>query len=432
MRILQLSTHATLVPTHGGQLRSHHIGRVLEQHGFDLRRLAFVPRGPDDLDDPREPIIDIGVGRMPFWNSDTYISFGPWRVWLGDYLATGAALRTPEVLAEFDARVRAAAPDVILLEHPWTWPLLARLDEIRSGAVRLVYSSQNVEMLHKRRMSEAEGVMPPDDVLKGVEALEKELVAHAVGVSACTRADADAFRAWGASRVVVAPNGGVRRVRDHLLDVLPWPLEARDAFAFVVGGAYPPNVSGFVDLVAPALAMLRPNQKVAVAGKMAQPVAQALAGLGQASLMDERLVLLGPVDEFCLDCLIANAHVIVLPIRYGGGSNLKTAEALLAGRPIVAAEAAMRGFEDFCDSLRVALADDAKTFGRAMMAALDQPFAASRHDEPALGRLLWESTIAPLVGLLREVEREIAAERSPRALAVHAADRAAPMAQPDP
>ncbi len=407
LRILQLSTHSTLVPHHGGKLRSHHIGRVLEQQGFDLQRIAFCFRVSDDLEDPREPIID--VGRMSFWGSGAYAAFGPCGSYLSDYLATVAALEIPDLLAEFDDRVRAAAPDVVLLEHPWTWPLLARLDEVRSGAIRVVYSSQNVETTLKRRILDEEGIVPPPAVLEGVELLERSLVAHAAGVVACTRADADTFAAWGARRVVVASNGGVRSKRDRLLDILPLPLEPSQSYALAIGSSHPPNITGFMDLVVPSLPLLRPCQRIVVGGGAGPRIVQALEARGLARMAAGRLISLGPVDQFCLDCAIANAHALLLPIQYGGGSNVKTAEALLSGRPTVATAIAMRGFDGFRDVPGMTVASDAVAFGKAVLAVLDGPFRDSAADHPALSSLLWESTIAPLVELMREIESGISA-----------------------
>jgi hypothetical protein len=408
MRIVQLSTHSTLIPRHGGKLRSHHVARVLEQEGFDIQRIAFCFRVADDLDDPREPIID--VGRMSFWGSDTFEAYGPCRSYLSDYLATVAALETPSILAEFNGRIRAAAPDVILLEHPWTWPLLERLEEVRSGAVRIVYNSQNVEIALKRRILDEEGIVSPRMVLDGIEALEQGLVAHSAGVSACTRMDADIYADWGAQRVVVAPNGGEQRERDHLLDILPWPLEPMQSYALAVGSGHPPNISGFMDLVVPSLAFLRPHQRVVMAGGAGQGIVQALEAKGLGLMAEGRLISLGTVDEFCLDCAIANAHVLLLPIQYGGGSNVKTAEALLSRRPILATSTAMRGFDRFLDVPGMTVADGSD-FGRAMLTALDQPFQARRAEHPALSSLLWEATIAPLVEMMREIECEIDAGR---------------------
>jgi hypothetical protein len=66
--------------------------------------------------------------------------------------------------------------------------------------------------------------------------------------------------------------------------------------------------------------------------------------------------------------LIANAHALPLPIGYGGGSNVKTAEALAAGRPIVATGAAFRGFDEYRSLPSVTLADTPLAFEAAIRA----------------------------------------------------------------
>jgi hypothetical protein len=423
MRVLQLSTHSTLLPTHGGKLRSHHIGRVLEQEGFDLRRLAFCFRVPSDLEDPREPIID--VTPMPFWQSREYKSYGPCRDYLSDYFPTFGALKTPFILAEFDRRVRAAAPELILLEHPWTWPLVVRLDEVRSGEVPVVYSSQNVECVLKRTILAEHKIVPPPEIIEGVEALERNLVANAAGVSACTRADAETFASWGARRAAVAPNGGVLRDREHLLDILPLPLDPSYAFALAVGSGHPPNISGFMNLVAPSLPLLRPNQRIVLAGSAAPEIVRSLEAQGLGHMLEGRLISLGIVDEFCLDCLIANAHALLLPIQYGSGSNVKTPEALLSGRPIITTSVAMRGFDAFRAVPGVTVADDTAAFGDALMAMLQGPFQPGCTDREALRPLLWESTVAPLVQMLREIEKSLRISRKPDIRAPDTARRVA-------
>lgn len=405
MRILQLSTHTTLVPRHGGMLRSHHIGRVVEQSGLDLRRLAFVHRSPEHRDDPREPLID--VGPLPFWGSDAFRAYGGCRWLVSDYLSAVAALESPELLAEFDARLAEAAPDLVLLEHPWTWPLLERHEAVRSGALPVVYSSQNVELALKRQILAETGMAPPtplrDSLLAGIEAVERGLVAAAAGVVACTAADGAVFAEWGAKRVVVAPNGGVRQPRGHLIDVLPDGLAPEHAFALVVGSMHPPNISGFLELVVPMLPRLAPHQRVVVAGDAGIGILQAMEEQGLSRLAENRVIALGRVATLTLDCLLANAQVVLVPILYGGGSNVKTAEALLSGRPVIASRPAMRGFDAFHGAEGLTVAEDPASFGAALMDALDAPFRATGPDDAALAPLLWESTVAPLVTLLREI-----------------------------
>jgi hypothetical protein len=292
--------------------------------------------------------------------------------------------------------------------------LLARLEEVVCGTVGVVYNSHNVEIALKQRIIREECFAAPPGLLEGVEALERGLVARAAGICTCTPTDADEYVKWGAPRVVVAPNGGVRTERRHLLDILPSPLRPAHSYALVVGSDHPPNISGIMNLIIPSLALLRPHQRVVVAGLVGSRIIQSLEAKGLADLIKGRLIVLGVVDEFCLDCLIANSKVLLLPIQYGGGSNVKTAEALLSRRPIIAAPAAMRGFDAFRDAPNITVADGTVDFGTDMLAALDRPHSHEGPDHPALSSVLWESTIAPIVGLMREMEREIRADpRSP-------------------
>ena len=69
----------------------------------------------------------------------------------------------------------------------------------------------------------------------------------------------------------------------------------------------------------------------------------------------------------------ATAHAILLPIKFGGGSNLKTAEALATGKWVIASPVAMRGFEEFLDAPGVVVADGPKNFRQAVIKTLNSP-----------------------------------------------------------
>jgi glycosyltransferase involved in cell wall biosynthesis len=402
VRVLQFSTHTTLRPRHGGQLRSHHIGRVLQDSGFDLQRLSIGFRPPDHEDDLREPLID--VARTSYWSDPRWASALDCMSVVGDYVSNAAVLHAPDVLAECDAYIAQARPDAILLEHPWTWPIIARLPDIAAGRVPVIYSSQNVEAALKSRIARDKGTPIPADVLEAILALEKDLVRSAAAVAVCTDADGREFAAWGARRVVVVPNGGVRRRRDHLRGVLPLPLQPAQRYALVVGSQHPPNVSGFMELAVPALVRVRPHHRIVVAGRMGPAVLDEMERAGLSRLAPSRLVVLGEVDQVTLDAAIANAHVLLLPILYGGGSNVKTAEALLSGSPVVASATAMRGFDGFEDVPGLTMAgDESASFSAAILAALDADSSAMAADHPALESLLWDSTVLPLARLLREI-----------------------------
>jgi glycosyltransferase involved in cell wall biosynthesis len=94
-----------------------------------------------------------------------------------------------------------------------------------------------------------------------------------------------------------------------------------------------------------------------------------------------------------LNKLIASANVILLPIPYGGGSNLKTAEALVSGRPVVGTTKSFRTFESFANSRNVVIADDVDSFREACFNFVSEKLpTVYRYGHE---KLMWENTLLP-------------------------------------
>jgi hypothetical protein len=395
MRILQISTHTTLLPRHGGQLRSHHIGRVIEAAGLELKRLAVAYRTPDDPIEEREPLVDISQSKY-WWGM---MEKGPWE--LNDLFMSRAVLEEPVLMEQILNAIHSANPDVILLEHPWMWPLIKRTESVALGRIRVIYNSQNVETHLKRRILSEAGYNGVDELLSQVQELESDLVRHSAATTVCTKLDGDAFAAWGAKQIIVANNGAVRPDRDHLVGILPKPLEPCNQYAFAIGSNHPPNLAGLKQFVAPALKFLRPEQRIVVAGGVCEPFSSWLKEQGLLAMANDRLLSLGLIGEMCLNSLIANATIMLLPIPYGGGSNVKTAEALLSGKRVIATASAMRGFTEFQSLPAVQVVDNEQSFVEALLHAFEVgPLPPS--NSGLLDGLLWHNTLAPIVALLKD------------------------------
>ena len=67
-----------------------------------------------------------------------------------------------------------------------------------------------------------------------------------------------------------------------------------------------------------------------------------------------------------IDSLILKSAGMLLPIWTGGGSNLKTAQALLSNRTLVGTEYSFRGFESFKDAEGVHLVSTAEEFANVL------------------------------------------------------------------
>ena len=93
------------------------------------------------------------------------------------------------------------------------------------------------------------------------------------------------------------------------------------------------------------------------------------------------------------------AHTFLLPIPHGGGSNIKTAEALYSGAYVIGTAAAFRGFEDFLDLPEVVVARSPAEFQTSIQTVLARPKKlASMHAEALAKReaLLWDRCLASI------------------------------------
>ena len=111
-----------------------------------------------------------------------------------------------------------------------------------------------------------------------------------------------------------------------------------------------------------------------------------------------RLELLFVLSDEDLAAVKTLAHAFLLPIQHGGGSNIKTAEALYSGKYVIGSEAAFRGFQPFIDLPEVTVARSPSQFQQAMRSVLQRP--ALSPAPVAAGDLRyglqWDQCLAPV------------------------------------
>jgi glycosyltransferase involved in cell wall biosynthesis len=396
-RIAQLSFYPTLYPIHGGQIRAHHIARALEAAGHEIIRLPFFCTGHHP--EQRElPIIDLSYAieqrRYPQIHD------------IADLTLCGIIATDDDYFAAFAEAMDEARPDIVMLEEPWMWPAVKRWLNGRANPPPVVFNSYNVEAHAKAGILADRDDAEAGAVVAEIEALERDLVQHAAAVTATTEGDAQIFRAWTDRPIAVARNGTAARVSAQLRGVLPAPLKPAQPYLLFVGSGHPPNAAGFLSMVMPALPRLRSNERIVLAGGVCNLVSLKLAEHGPNALVRDRAVFLGQVSGQALECLITNASGMLLPITYGGGSNLKTAEALSSGLPIVGTSIAFRGFEEYQDLPQVRIADTPEAFAQAVQHML-QTTHPPRQDL-MVKELHWETTLRPIVELVNHVAAGLA------------------------
>ena len=288
-------------------------------------------------------------------------------------------------------------PDIIALEQCWLWPALREYMEACTPEARfsIVYSSQNVE----QELLAQEAAIPGAETdlwsARRAADIESDLVSKADLVVAVSEQDAAYFRKLNPG-VVVAANGIWPRATPVGLDY--WASRfAGLRTALFIGSGHPPNANGFLELTKPDLGFLSPAERIVVVGGVASQIEGDQRFLRGGDVNHARTELLGVRDAGTLSALIELADVVILPILEGGGSNIKTAEALYNRKSIVATSFAFRGFEPFKHWPNVQLADNPADFQVLLVKALrSERYDPGSTDVAQLDRLLWTATLQDL------------------------------------
>ena len=102
------------------------------------------------------------------------------------------------------------------------------------------------------------------------------------------------------------------------------------------------------------------------------------------------------LDDAGLHGLLYHAKVIFLPITAGGGTNLKTAEAFLTLKPVVAMRPALRGYQEAEDLSGVYVADTPNQF-RAFLRQTMIGTLTSQRTPKDVQLYAWPAQLAPLI-----------------------------------
>jgi glycosyltransferase involved in cell wall biosynthesis len=260
------------------------------------------------------------------------------------------------------------------------WPLIKRLrcdPEIEK--IPLIYSSQNWEAPLKYAMLVRTGTTPSiaHTVEQMIEDIEREAVHASQLIFAVSDADANIYREIDPGKRIIVVRNGVDRPGQtseaaQAEDTLGGLRDRR--YLFFVGSAYPPNVDGMCDLLLEdGLFFMPPRRGLAICGGSAQGIFDDPRYQRFLGANTERVSFYPSISDANLETLKSSAHAILLPINFGGGSNLKTAEALASGKWVVATPTAMRGFENYISEPGVVIAEGRAAFRKAVITVFNSP-----------------------------------------------------------
>jgi hypothetical protein len=367
-RFLGFTTYPIKFPVHGGQRRIRAFVEFYRSLGIEYDTACVYEAGHYGL-------AQVASHDVPLDHFETDLAEFPF---VGDLMSGLFAATQVRVREHFQKLILERKPNALVLEQPFMWPLIKTLrahPQIKD--IPILYSSQNWEPPLKLDILERSGIdrKIAQRVGQQIEDLERELVEQSKLVIAVSDTDAGIYRALSPTTPITVVKNGVDRSKAELARETGVLRELRrDRYFFFVGSAYPPNVDGICSLLMDGgLFFVPPEKTFAVCGGAAAGTFRDTRYQKFLHANSERVKFFERIEDKDLDLLKSNAHAVILPINYGGGSNLKTAEALVTGKWIVATSISLRGYEEFSGEPGILIADDRESFRKAVMQVYRRP-----------------------------------------------------------
>lgn len=262
-------------------------------------------------------------------------------------------------------RISEFEPELAVVSEVMSWSV-AR--DLLPGGVPFIYDSPNVESrLFAELADAASGI---DKVTlwidtRRVTLAERQLVLRAATVMAVSGDDAAALDAGGQAGSVVVQNSVPTPAQAAV------PARAEPIVLFVGTLDYPPNQAAVVELMDRVMPHVRRRVGAARLQLVGRRPPTALVRRAERTPWLDLAEDVPDVGPF-----YRTARCVVLPIRTGSGTNLKTLEAFSYGVPVVGTPVALRGLERPEEYARVAETD--QDLAAAATLLLSQPEVAAR------------------------------------------------------
>ena len=231
----------------------------------------------------------------------------------------------------------------VLVEQPWAWPAVNKAKK-KNKEILSIYSSHNIESVLKDSILDPSDSMNKQLALKRIHELELSAAIECDLLVTCSHSDSEWFISKGVSpeKILYIPNcTSWNRYKE-----IEEPSTSEDSYFTLVGSAYPPTIDSFLQIFWEAEIWLPPRVEIRVIGGVAEPLSKFIRS-SRATQSRGAINLIGVLDERSLFIQLQHSSGYILPVKYGGGTNLKTAEALYFGGVTIGTKAAYRGFETY-------------------------------------------------------------------------------------
>jgi polysaccharide biosynthesis protein PslH len=276
---------------------------------------------------------------------------------------------SPSALAELEGAINEFRPDVVVLEEVW---LYRYIEALRGRDWRVVLDVYSIESTLNRELashSSRVGAAVRAEFARRIELIETAAFRAVDQVWVCSRADADAVRAYPGSTTSIAlvPNT-IDVARYHMVE----PYRPRSTMVFPAMFAYRPNEEAALFLareVVPRLAPRFADLQLLLVGR------NPTRAMRDAAASDPRITVTGAVTD--VRPYLAESGAMPIPLFDGTGTRLKALEAFAAGVPVVSTAKGVEGLDAEVE-IHFLRAEDSDEFVAALARLWSDPATASR------------------------------------------------------
>ena len=290
----------------------------------------------------------------------------------------------------------ASSTEYVLVEQPWAWPAVTKAKRKNQNLVS-IYSSHNIESVLKDSILDPSDSMNRYLAVKRIHELELSAAIECDLLVTCSHSDSEWFISEGVSpeKILYIPNCTSWN-RYEEIGVAP---TSEDTYFTLVGSAYPPTIDSFLQIFWEAEIWLPPDVEIRVIGGVAESLSKFIRS-SRATPLRGAINLIGVLDERSLFNQLQHSSGYILPVKYGGGTNLKTAEALYFGGVTIGTKAAYRGFESYLsDPQNYVIENDYDAMTAIWKAYGQKPFSKQREYRQ---ELTWDYWASDATGRIRE------------------------------
>lgn len=388
MRILLVSQYPFNPAQHGGQKR---VRALAEEYGrrHELRHMGVFWPGSYQAhkSDNSTNLVIKDAGLLEAKNRKPEMQ---------EVLLSTSLTRDRSLNQKVTKIIQQYKPHIIHIEQPYLVSEIRLITNRLELPTVIIHGSQNVEGLLKRGIYKTSlDKARFKELINATTEIEKRAVCDADINLAVSYSDIAALRTANRERWWLVGNG-----TDYKPPATPLSLlngGAGLSRIVFIGSAHPPNYKG-VEALLSDTRFLEGRATLQVVGGAGEYLRSQY---DQNSLFWRGKKAIGKVNEDKLRLYLEQADIIVLPIQIGGGSNLKTAEAISTGKKVVATSFAFRGFEAYMSLPGIYIGDSKSAFKAVLREALGAPAPryTFRHKR-IIRQLQWQFVLRPLRGVL--------------------------------